>query len=115
MSRQAPFLHALADHIVRHGLPPVNIHSDHAGGWSLQLVADVPAGLVAWARSLDTVRFDVHTQPRLVSVEFCSQLGGRALQVWGSVEGLTGTGPTVSVADLAYFAVHGEVPPGGAS
>lgn len=61
MTSHSDFLRALTDHLDRHGLPIVNIHSEHAGGWTLQLIADGAAhDLVAWASSLGAAGLYVH-------------------------------------------------------
>ena len=116
MSTQAAFLHALADHIARHDLPPVDISNDHGGGWHLHLhTRDTAPGLVAWARSLNTVTLTVRPLSGQVDVAFCSQLGGRPIQVWGCVNGLRGligSAELVSTDYLAHFAEHGSLPGG---
>ncbi len=114
---QAGFLRELADHLARFELPEVNISSDHAGGWTLQVFTAGAGGLAGWARSLGTDVLDVRDLRTLVAVEFPATLGGRAVRVWAVVDALRaameltpGVGARIGTGALAYFAEHAVLP-----
>lgn len=124
---QAVFLGVLAGHLQRWDLVPVNVSSDHAGGWQLQVFSertrcartgvrlphDVSVGLIGWARSFGVAELVVQPLPKQVNVEFLATLGGCRVVVWGCVDplreamGLTELDTTITTAELAQFAGHG--------
>lgn len=127
LSGQAVFLRALAAHIERHVLPPVNIASDHSGGWSLQMLGRAPAhdatDVAAWARSIGVTDLSVRSSrltPQVV-VEATGHVDGWPVRPWGRVDTLRGAAglvasgvASIDVNALAHLAEHGHLP-GGAS
>lgn len=119
---QADFLRALAGHVGRWDLVPVNILCDFRGGWCLHVfsprLGEVSAGLAGWAQSLEVVQLTVRALlgQEQVNVRFSTSLGGCPVSVWGCVDplrevlGLTeGRDTTITLAELVSFAEYGTV------
>lgn len=87
---QTSFLRALADHLDRRDLPPVNI-SRSIEGWNLQLSEcpqDASTGLLSWAQSFAVAELGVEAIPTQVMVGFSVTLGGCPVRVWGCIDAL---------------------------